>query len=123
MIYRDRIVIARIGDVIGYGDLGEPIYGPTTFQTVPGNVFPLGTTEQLDAGFVSTRYRIVLRRTAILPAAVNDDSTLRFGWGQYPLDADEPFGPTSGLRPDGSVEAHNFRGRLHHYELITKSIQ
>lgn len=123
MIYRDRIVIARIGDVIGYGDLGEPIYGPATFQTVPGNVFPLGTEEQLDGGFVSTRYRIVLRRTAILPAAVNDDNTLRFGWGQYPLDPLDPFDTLSGLRLDGSVEAHNWQGRLHHYELITKSIQ
>ena len=109
--------------MIGYDDYGAPIYGPPTSQIVPGNVFPLGTAEQLAAGFVSTRYRMVLRRNAELPAVLVDDSALRFGWGTYPLDADEPFGPTSGLRLDGSVEAHNVRGRLHHYELIAKSIQ
>lgn len=123
MIYRDAIVIAQPGEIIDYNEYGEPIYGPTRTQTVAGNVFPLGTTEQLDAGFVSTRYRMVLRRNAVLPAIMVDDSALRFGWGRYPLDADEPFGPTSGLRLDGSAEVHSFRGRIHHYELITKSIQ
>lgn len=123
MIYHDRIKIVTAGEIIGYDEYGEPIIGPPTWQTVAGNVFPLGSEEQLSAGFVSTRYRMVLHRSAVLPAAVVDDSVLRFGCGPYPIDAENPFDINSGLRLDGAPEVHTWRGRLHHYELITKSIQ
>ena len=47
---------------------------------------------------------------------------MRIGWGAFGLDPANPFGVTSGLRVDGTVERHMLRGRLHHYELITKNV-
>ena len=123
MIWHDRIEVWQPGGGIGYDDYSFPIYGPPTSEKVPGEVFPLGTEELLAAGFVSTRYRMVLAPAVELPQFVSDDNKLRFGWGAYPIDAGDPFGATSGLRLDGSVERHVLRGRLHHYELITKTVQ
>ncbi len=43
---------------------------------------------------------------------------LRLEWDVFTINPGQP----SGLYVDGTVERHMLRGRLHHYELITKSV-
>lgn len=120
MIWHDTVEVAVI-TVTGYGDYGEPIY-TTAYHTVRGEVFAVDSVDLLASGaIVGIRYRIILAPAASIPATTHDDA-VRFGWGAYPIDHDDPFGPTSGMRIDGGVERHVMRGRLHHYELITKAI-
>ncbi len=120
MIYHDSIEVT-LTEVTGYNDFGEPILS-TTYTTVRGEVFALDTVDLLASGaIVGIRYRVILAPGASLPDSPHDDS-VRLGWGAYPIDHSAPFGPTSGMRIDGGVERHVMRGRLHHYELITKAI-
>ena len=120
MIYHDRIEVA-LAEATGYGDYGEPILS-TTYTTVRGEVFALNSVDLLASGaLVGIRYRVVLAPEAAIPDSPHDD-TLRLGWGAYPIDHDNPFDVASGMRIDGGVERHVLRGRLHHYELITKAI-
>jgi len=63
---------------------------------------------------------MVLAPAIVIPAKIADN--LRLGWGAYPLDPEDSFAYNSGMFVDGTVERHLLRGRLHHYELITKSV-
>ncbi|MGE4363841.1 MAG: hypothetical protein AB7E41_16815 [Mycolicibacterium sp.] len=120
MIYHDSIEVTLV-EVTGYDDWGEPILS-TTYTTVRGEVFALDSVDLLASGaIVGIRYRIILPPHANLPDSPQDD-TVRLGWGAYPIDHSDPFGVGSGMRIDGGVERHVMRGRLHHYELITKAI-
>lgn len=120
MIYHDSIEVT-LTEVTGYDDWGTPIVS-TTYSTVRGEVFAVDSVDLLASGaLVGIRYRVVLAPAVSLPDSPHDD-TVRLGWGAYPIDHDDPFGVSSGLRIDGGVERHVMRGRLHHYELITKAI-
>lgn len=123
MIYHDTVTVAQQVpyDPPQYTEFGEPIYDHTT-QTVPAEVFPLDTDAVLSVTgeIVTSRYRMVLAAYIDIPPRIGDN--LRLGWGPFPLDPDDPFSYNSGLLVDGTVERHMLRGRLHHYELITKSV-
>ena len=120
MIYHDSIEVTLI-EVTGYDDYGYPILD-TTYATVRGEVFAVDSVDLLASGaIVGIRYRMILAPGASIPDSPQDD-TVRLGWGAYPIDHDDPFGVSSGMRIDGGVERHVMRGRLHHYELITKAI-
>lgn len=126
MIYHDTVEVWTVApfNPPQYDEFGNEIFDET-HGTVRAEVFPVGVEElSADAAVfaASTRYRMVLDPAATIPATTGDDR-IRFGWGAYPVDPAEPFGPTSGLRLDGAVERHLLRGRLHHYELITKSVE
>ena len=88
-------------------------------QTVPAEVFPLDTDQVLDGtrASVISRYRVVIKPVIDIPALIGDD--LRIGWGPFQID---PLYSSSGLRVDGTVEYHMLRGRVRHYELITKAV-
>ncbi|MHA7664464.1 hypothetical protein [Mycolicibacterium sp. HS_4_1] len=100
-----------------FTDYGEELFD-TVDQTVRAEVFPLGTEVVVRDAIVSSRYRIVLAPTVDIPPAVGD--SLRLGWGPFVID---PARSETGLRVDGTVERHTVRGRLHHYELITKTVE
>lgn len=120
MIYHDRIEVT-LTEVTGYDEFGSPILD-TTYAAVRGEVFAVDSVDLLASGaIVGIRYRVILAPEASIPANPHDD-TVRLGWGAYPIDHDDPFGTTSGMRIDGGVERHVMRGRLHHYELVTKAI-
>ncbi len=120
MIYHDTIEVTQT-EVTGYNDYGEPIVD-TTYTTVRGEVIALDSVDLLASGaIVGIRYRVILAPEASIPDSPHDD-TVRLGWGAYPIDHDDPFGVGSGMRIDGGVERQLMRGRLHHYELITKAI-
>ncbi len=123
MIYHDSVtVVLQVPyDPPQYSEFGEPLYDHT-IQTVPAEVFPLDTDAVVDvvAHVVTSRYRMILAPNMDIPPRIGDN--LRLGWGAFPLDPDDPFGYNSGLLVDGTIERHTLRGRLHHYELITKSV-
>lgn len=121
MIFHDRVTIAlQVSlDPPQYNDYGEELLDSVN-QTVPAEVFALDTEIVLQGAIVASRYRIVLAPTVELPARVGDN--FRLGWGPFPIDPDNPFDSVSGLMVDGAIERHMMRGRLHHYELITKAI-
>jgi hypothetical protein len=101
-----------------YDDYGFPQM-ETVDEVVRAEVFPLGTEVVVrESGIVSSRYRMILAPTVSIPPTVG--STLRLGWGSFVIDPDDL---ATGLRVDGTVERHTVRGRLHHYELITKTVE
>lgn len=112
MIYHDKVhVTMEIPyDPPQYDDYGREKY-QSVDQDVPAEVFPLGTDAviNMESDKVVSRYRMVLQPVVDIPANVGDGLTL--DWGPY-----------TGLYVDGTVERHHVRGRLHHYELITKSV-
>jgi len=90
----------------------------TVNETVRAEVFPLGTEVVVRDAAVSSRYRMVLAATVAIPPGIGD--ALRLGWGPFVIDPDDSG---TGLRVDGTVERHTVRGRLRHYELITKTVE
>ncbi|NKY35430.1 hypothetical protein HGA13_20495 [Nocardia speluncae] len=100
----------------------DPFNNPTkidvTVPDVPAEVFSLDSDVSIssDLASVINRYRLIIHPMADIPAknAVNE---LRFSWGPYQV-----TGNYSGLIADGAVERHVIRGRLHHYEVICKSV-
>ncbi|MCI4675297.1 hypothetical protein [Candidatus Mycolicibacterium alkanivorans] len=123
MIYHDSIEVATEApyDPPQYDEAGGELF-TTVVVTVAGEVFPLDTEQALDvgAGVVTSRYRMVLAPRVDIPPRIGNQ--LRLGWGMFGLDPVNPFSYNSGLLVDGTVERHMLRGRLHHYELITKSV-
>lgn len=121
MIYHDSIEVTLVEGTGEYDDYGQEIVS-TTYTTVRGEVFAVDSVDLLASGaIVGIRYRVILAPGASIPDSAQDD-TVRLGWGAYPIDHDDPFGVSSGMRIDGGVERHVMRGRLHHFELITKAI-
>ena len=122
MIYHDRIEIRMtVGRVPPeFDEYGYEILDSVS-EVVPGEVFALDTEVIVSGAIVASRYRMILGPQVDIPPGLLADN-LRLGWGAYPVDPADPFGVTSGLRVDGAVERHMLRGRLHHYELITKAI-
>lgn len=115
MIWPDTVDVAlQVPD--GFDTRGNPIF-KWVMQSGRGQVFALDTDAVLSASrdAVVTRYRVVLSPTFNIPADAGSD--VKIGWSVYPL-----VGQTSDLRVDGSVERHMIRGRLHHYELIVKTV-
>ncbi|WP_141864520.1 hypothetical protein [Arthrobacter sp. SLBN-53] len=100
-----------------YNDYGEEQFN-TVDETVRAEVFPLGSEVVVQDAIVSSRYRMVLAPTVNIPPTVGDN--LRLGWGAFVIDPDDN---ATGLRVDGTVERHMLRGRLHHYELITTTVE
>lgn len=121
MILHDRVNVVLQIDTGQTDEHGNPIY-ETTQNLVPAAVWPLDTEAVLEPGntAVLSRYRVALGRTAGIPADIGGKVWL--GWGPYPVDVTDPNNPADGLRVDGAVERHMMRGRLHHYELITKVV-
>ncbi|MBI3227781.1 MAG: hypothetical protein HYZ39_22275 [Mycolicibacterium cosmeticum] len=119
MILHDTVVVQfRVSfDPPQYTDYGEEIFDSID-QTVRAEVFPLGTEVVIQDAIVSSRYRMILAPTVNIPPAVGDN--LRLGWGPFVIDPDDT---ATGLRVDGTVERHTVRGRLHHYELITSTVE
>jgi hypothetical protein len=112
VIYHDkvRVVMEVPYDPPRYNDYGNEIYDHLD-QVVPAEVFPLGTDAVINmtSDKVVSRYRMVLQPVIAIPANLGDG--LRLDWGTY-----------TGMFVDGTVERHYMRGRLHHYELITKAV-
>lgn len=97
--------------------LGNEIYN-TVDQDVPAEVYPLDTDAVLGTtNLVTSRYRMILAPTVDIPPKIG--TALRISWGPFQLVSGQP---SSGLFVDGTVERHMVRGRLHHYEAITKSV-
>jgi len=119
MILHDRVTVVMSVpfDPPQYDDLGNDVYQTIT-ETVPAEVFPLGTDGVVTAtrDKVVSRYRMVLAPTVDIPPRIGDK--LRLEWDVFTLTADT----TSGLFVDGGVERHMMHGRVHHYELITKQV-
>ncbi|TSE00660.1 hypothetical protein FOS14_06415 [Skermania sp. ID1734] len=119
MILHDRVTIQLTVNGGELDEYGDPITTTTTYPNVPAEVHPLDTqavlTESRDA--VISRYRIVLAPVVDIPPNIGD--ALRISWGPFTID---PNYPMTGLFVDGTVERHYLRGRLHHYELISKSV-
>jgi hypothetical protein len=120
MIFHDsvRVVMEVSFDPPQYNEYGEEIMDHVE-QMVPAEVFALDTDAVLSqtSERVISRYRMVLAPTVDIPADIGNG--LRIEWGPFVIEAGYP---TTGLRVDGTVERHMLRGRLHHYELITKSV-
>lgn len=83
-------------------------------ETVPAEVWALDTDHVLSASrdVVTSRYRMVLAPQVDIPPLIG--TALRIEW--------DVFTGNGALLVDGTVERHMLRGRLHHYELITKSV-
>jgi hypothetical protein len=125
VIFHDTVEVAMEVSFVPpqYDAYGGEIFN-TTVSTVPGEVFPLDTDQTLvvsgAAIIVVSRYRMVLAPAIVIPPKI-DPSRIRFGWGAFPL-LPVPISYGSGLLVDGHIERHMLRGRLHHYELITKNV-
>ncbi len=120
MILHDEVTVQFLVpfDPPVFDDLGYEQFDSVD-EVVRAEVFPLGTEVVVrESGIVSSRYRMVLAPTVSIPPTVGD--SLRLGWGPFVIDPDNT---ASGLRVDGTVERHLVRGRLHHYELITKTVE
>lgn len=119
MIYHDQVTVQFQAsfDPPVYDDFGYEQFD-TVDETVRAEVFPLGTEVVVRDAIVSSRYRMVLAPTVTIPPGLGD--SLRLGWGPFVIDPDDT---ATGLRVDGTVERHMIRGRLHHYELITKTVE
>ena len=81
-----------------------------TDMTVPAEVVALDTREVLseDRVNVISRYRVILGPQLDIPQNIGDGLTLTWQGIAYGV--------------DGAVERHMLRGRLHHYELISKRV-
>lgn len=111
MIFHDRVDITYT--VEGPPDpFGSPTTIDVTVTDVPAEVFSLDSDLALDGtrATVVNRYRMVIHPKADIPA-VSLPNEVRIQWGPYPE-----------LVVDGAVERHVIRGRLHHYEVICKSV-
>ena len=88
-------------------------------ETVPAEVFALDTDHVLSASrdIVTSRYGMVLAPQVDIPPLIG--TGLRIEWDAFVID---PNDPSTGLYVDGTVERHMLRGRLHHYELITRNM-
>lgn len=107
MIFHDKVVLST-SVVVGQDDWGNDIINYTE-QTVPADVWPLGTDEKLGAGrdIVVQRYQVAMSRSAAFNPG---DAYLRITWQGRQFDV------------EGAIEAHQVRGRLHHYEAIGKLV-
>lgn len=114
MIFHDTVTL--VISVNGVDQDGYPTSVESTTEGVPAEVIPLSSDLAIsaDRNAVISRYRIVLSPTVEIPVGVG--TGLRVGWGDYTID------PDYSLTVDGAVERHYLRGRLHHYELVTKSV-
>lgn len=122
MIFHDKVTVAMQVpfDPPQYDDNGFEIFDHIE-ETVPAEVYPLDTDASVGlTSTVTSRYRVLLSTDVDIPPKIGNN--LRLGWGPFPLDPTDPFTHDSGLLVDGTVERHMLRGRLHHYELITKSV-
>lgn len=122
MIYRDRVAV-WMKPLTGYEEWGDPIYAAEWEETpgVPAEVFPLDTDYVLSgsrSALVISRYRVVMKAVFDLPQVV--PPSFKISWGAYQITDPALGGP--GLEVDGSIEHHHFRGRLHHYEFISKTV-
>ena len=119
MIFHDRVVVAIEVETGEEDSHGIPIV-THVLKTAPAEVIPLDTDQVLDGtrAVVISRYRVVLKAVIEIPPYIGDG--LSIGWGPFPIDPAYPG--LTGLRADGTIERHYLRGRLHHYELITKSV-
>lgn len=110
MIYRDTVHVtyrAATGDTDAHGNQ----ITAAVDADVPAIVWPLDTDLTVDTNQsrVSTRYRMALAPTVDLPTNVG--TTVTLSWGDYPQ-----------MYVDGAIEHHRINGRLHHYELTSKTV-
>lgn len=116
MLLSDRVRLELYEETGETDSHGNPIASWVDYGTVPAEVHPLAGEVTFDASRekVVSRYRVTLTTRVEIPSRVGAD--LRLTWSD--------FGPTTGryLEPDGAVERHTVMGRLHHYELTTKSV-
>nr|WP_141217800.1 hypothetical protein [Rhodococcus sp. 06-156-3b] len=93
-----------------------PVLEWTEPRAVSAQVWALGTDAVIssDRNAVISRYKMVIAPVLDIPPTIGND--MRISWG--------PFQHTGSgaLYPDGTVERHYYRGRLHHYELITRQV-
>lgn len=94
------------------------VAGTATFVTifqgpVPGIVSFLDSNTTFDpsGGKTSSRLQIILSPFAFSIPPNAGSSALVMAWG-----------PFTALSPDGAVEPHYLRGRLHHYEILAKAV-
>lgn len=110
MIYHDKVQLSIEVETGEYDSRGQPIMELVT-ATVPAEVIPLTTETISDStrAFVASRYQLVLAPVLDIAPDVGDGMSIK--WGAY-----------ENLVPEGTVERHMFRGRLHHYELVTAQV-
>ncbi len=122
MIFHDRVAVWQKPQ-IGVEEWGDPIYASSWEETpdVPAEVIPLDTDYVLSgtrSALVISRYRVILKAVFDLPQIV--PPSFKIAWGAYLITDPALGGP--GLEVDGSIERHHLRGRLRHYEFISKSV-
>lgn len=119
MILRDKADV-RYEVNTGERDVNGNWIMATVRKTLRAEIHPMGISATSDGSgrdVVTTRYRVILDKSAELPQDVG--SAFRMGWGDYPIIEGRP---ESGLQCDGGIERHVVRGRLHHYEFTTASV-
>lgn len=111
MIFPDTV---QVGTKVGTPAPSGGMNYTWTYTDVPGMVTFLDSSVVFDvsANITRSRFKIVLSPSAaaVLPANASA-SSVAFKWG-----------PFDSLAPDGAVEPHYLRGRLHHYEVIAKTV-
>jgi len=110
VIYPDRVnVILRERKMVA---------GTATFVEVFNGLVPAIVTfmdsnltfDPSSGGKLSSRLRIILKPFSYkIPPNVGTNVTI--SWKEW-----------TSLQPDGAVELHYFRGRLHHYEILAKAV-
>jgi hypothetical protein len=108
VIFHDQITV-HFKVKTGENALGQPIYD-TIDKQVYGTVTYLDSAEVFDVAGDRVRSRLLIVLSPFdtpIPPDIGDKLTL-------------DYGPYTGLVPDGAVEPHYLRGRLHHYEVIAK---
>lgn len=111
MIYHDVITVNLQVPTGAVNAAGQPIYETVTRQ-VNGIVTWFDSASVLDTAGnrLLSRVQIILSPfDKVIPPNVGDKLSL--AWG-----------PFTALRPDGAVEPHYLRGRLHHYEVVAKAL-
>lgn len=108
MLLHDRVTV-WVEEVTGLDSHNNPIVAWVNKGIVAAEVTPSSSDVDTGTGQVVSRYRIALATT--VPIASNIRDALRIDWHDV-----------EGLRVDGAVERHYMRGRLHHYEMLTKSV-
>lgn len=110
MIYHDSITV-HLQIKTGTNAAGQPVYETVTRQVS-------GTVTWLDSGVLNGESGFTLERRMrialspfdkVIPPDVGNKLTL--AWGPFPV-----------LYPYGAVEPHYLRGRLHHYEVIVRTL-